>query len=86
MILDTLFGLPLKYNRVATTYFEFKRVQNVRIFIISLLIVLMGLIVFVIAKLIFVYFIAWAVFFMLLALVMLSCASGRQVVEKKLLM
>jgi hypothetical protein len=85
MILDTLFGMPLKYNRVATTYIDFHRVQNVRIFIISLLIVLMGLIIFVIAKLIFVYFIAWAVFFMLLALVMISCASGRQVVEKKLL-
>jgi len=41
--------------------------------------------IFVIAKLILVYFIAWAIFFMILALIMLSCASGRQTLEKKML-
>jgi len=40
---------------------------------------------YVIAKLIFVYFIAWAVFFMILAILFVSCASGRQVYEQKLL-
>jgi hypothetical protein len=41
--------------------------------------------IFVIAKLIFFYFIFWAIFFMLFAMLMLSCAAGRQVVEKKML-
>jgi len=40
---------------------------------------------FVIGKLIIVYFIVWAIFFMLLAIVMLSCATGRQNLENKML-
>lgn len=79
------FGLPRKFNTVAETYMNLKVVQNVRLALILLLVVLFGMCVFVIAKLIIVYFIAWAIFFMILALVMLSCASGRQTLEKKML-
>lgn len=58
--------------------------QNIRIVLITLLLTLLFCCAFVLGKLLLVYFICWAIFFMLLALVMLSCASGRQVVEKKM--
>ena len=50
-----------------------------------LLVVLIMMLIFVIVKLVFVYFICWAVIFMLVAMAMLSCAAGRQRLEQKML-
>jgi hypothetical protein len=80
------FGLPRSFNTLSETYLSLRVTQNIRVALITLLVCLFGLCVFVIAKLVIVYFIAWAIFFMILALVMLSCASGRQTLEKKMLM
>lgn len=80
-----LFGVPRRFNTLADTNFSFKLVQNMRLLEITLMVILLFMCAFVLGKLILVYFICWAIFFMLLALVMLSCASGRQVVERKLL-
>ena len=80
-----LFGLPHNLNLVAETYIELRWVQNVRLFLIALLAVSLIMCTFVIGKLIIVYFIVWAIFFMLLAIVMLSCATGRQNLENKML-
>ena len=43
------------------------------------------LLIFVIVKLMFVYFICWAVIFMFAAMTLLSCAAGRQRLEAKML-
>lgn len=72
-----MFGLNRKYNTIAETNFNFYTVQNIRIFLIFLLVVFLFCSVFVIAKLMLVYFICWGVIFMLVAEVMLACAAGR---------
>ena len=59
-------------------------VQNVRLTLIVGLLILFLLCFYVLGKLSIVYFIFWAVFFMLIAEVMLSCAAGRQRLERKM--
>ena len=78
------FALPRRFNKVELTNFSFKWVQSIRLFLIAGLSVLLFLIFYVLAKLSIVYFIFWAVFFMILSEVMLSCAAGRQRLERKM--
>jgi len=78
------FALPRKYNKVELTNFSFKWVQSIRLFLIVGLSVLLFTAFYVLAKLSIVYFIFWAVFFMILSEVMLSCAAGRQRLERKM--
>lgn len=78
------FYLPRRLNKVEMTNFSFKCVQSIRLCLIVGLSVLMGTTFYVLAKLSIVYFIFWAVFFMILSEVMLSCAAGRQRLERKL--
>lgn len=78
------FALPREFNKVALTNFNFKVVQGIRLILIALLSILLLLIFYVLAKLSIVYFISWAVFFMILSEVMLSCAAGRKRLERNM--
>jgi hypothetical protein len=51
----------------------------------TLMIATICLTLYVLAKLVTIYLIFWAVLLMTLALIMLGCAGGRQVVERKML-
>jgi hypothetical protein len=83
-ILDYLFGLPLEYNTLALTTYNFKAAQSIRLAMIFALLTTWILTAFILVRVSVFYISFWATTFLFAALLMVALASGRQVVEGKM--
>jgi hypothetical protein len=83
-IANSLFGVTLDQNTLASTNYNFKAAQTIRLVLILAVLTIWVLTGFILVRVCPFYLSFWATTFLFLALLMTSLAAGRQVVEGKM--
>jgi uncharacterized membrane protein len=83
-IANSLFGVTLNQNTLASTNYNFKAAQTIRLVLILAVLTIWVLTGFILVRVCPFYLSFWATTFLFLALLMTSLAAGRQVVEGKM--